>query len=319
MRVTWRRLWVILVAVAVGGVVSLTWVMPKARQITVTSEPDGATVYLGAEYAGTTPMTLTGVRRGPKVIKVTKHDYLPWSHACTPPLGHLTLHAVLQPRPRGDLKLTSSPSNAKVSVDGTAKGETPLVVRGLDTGPHEVRISRDGYLPWEESVVIEDGQVAERHAQLRSQTGEYYLAAIQKSPSQLFNYIELGHYYVLQHRFKDAADILAKALVVASEPSADRETVARLFQELNNIHEPLFDYGDEEVIKQARPFVEELLENEIKRRPNDWRSRATLATAYDRVGKHKEALEHIEKAAQMCTDDQWSRRIQAMYQKLRGY
>ncbi|MBM4079279.1 MAG: PEGA domain-containing protein [Planctomycetes bacterium] len=316
---TWRRLWVILAAIGVGCVVGLTWVMPKVRQITVTSEPDGATVYLDTEYVGATPVTLSGVRRGPKVIKVTKHDYLPWSHTCTPRLGHLTVHAVLQPRPRGDLKLTSSPSNAKVSVDGEAKGETPLVVRGLDPGPHEVRLTRDGYSPWEETVTVANGQVVERNLALKSLTAEYYLAAIQKSPAQLYNYIELGHYYALQHRFKDAADILAKALVVASGPSADPEIVPRLFQELNNIHEPLFDYGDETVVKQARPFIEAILENEIKRRPSDWRSRATLAAAYDRVDKRKEALEHIEKAAQMCTDEQWSRRIQALYRKLRGY
>jgi hypothetical protein len=44
----------------------------------------------------------------------------------------------------GDLEVVSDPVGAQVSVDGVARGITPLVLNGIPAGEHEVRLMRDG-------------------------------------------------------------------------------------------------------------------------------------------------------------------------------
>jgi hypothetical protein len=54
----------------------------------------------------------------------------------------------------GRLLVRSTPSGASVSVDGVARGETPLALRDLDAGTRTVVIARRGYVPETRRVVI---------------------------------------------------------------------------------------------------------------------------------------------------------------------
>ena len=54
----------------------------------------------------------------------------------------------------GRLLVRSTPSGASVSVDGVAKGETPLALRDLDVGTRSVTIARRGYIPETRRILI---------------------------------------------------------------------------------------------------------------------------------------------------------------------
>jgi hypothetical protein len=58
------------------------------------------------------------------------------------------------PAADGRLLVRSTPSGARVFVDGEAAGETPLTLRELDLGTHGVRVVRDGYAPQERRVLL---------------------------------------------------------------------------------------------------------------------------------------------------------------------
>jgi len=54
----------------------------------------------------------------------------------------------------GRLLIRSTPDGASVSVDGRDYGKTPATVRDLAHGPHQVRVTRDGYAAQERRVVV---------------------------------------------------------------------------------------------------------------------------------------------------------------------
>jgi hypothetical protein len=54
----------------------------------------------------------------------------------------------------GRLLVRSTPSGASVSVDGVAKGVTPLALRDLDAGTRNVTIERRGYIPETRRILI---------------------------------------------------------------------------------------------------------------------------------------------------------------------
>ena len=60
----------------------------------------------------------------------------------------------------GFLSLTSSPSGASVSVDGSYQGTTPLTLSGQTTGSHTVRITKSGYNDYSTTTTVIAGQTA---------------------------------------------------------------------------------------------------------------------------------------------------------------
>jgi len=66
----------------------------------------------------------------------------------------------------GRLRLQTTPPGADVSVDGTARGRTPLLVEELKAGAHGLQVSLERYQPVEQSVSIE-GLGIEQELQLQ--------------------------------------------------------------------------------------------------------------------------------------------------------
>ena len=52
------------------------------------------------------------------------------------------------------LKVESDPSGAKVFLDGTLKGQTPLTMN-LPFGKYEIRLSRQNFLEWEAQLQLD--------------------------------------------------------------------------------------------------------------------------------------------------------------------
>jgi len=122
-------------------------VVPQYGKIKITSTPSYAKVYLDGAYRGTTPRTISNVKVGKHTIKVTKKDYYDWSKTVQVK-GNVTtpVFAPLQPIPRtGSLDIDSDPSNAKVYLDGSYRGKTPLIISNLEVGEYQIKISKDGY------------------------------------------------------------------------------------------------------------------------------------------------------------------------------
>lgn len=66
----------------------------------------------------------------------------------------------------GRFQVNSSPSGARVAVDGSYRGTTPLTVPDVPAGMHTVRFTLDGYVEREQSVDLRAGQTATVSANL---------------------------------------------------------------------------------------------------------------------------------------------------------
>ena len=79
----------------------------------------------------------------------------------------------------GVLALTSTPINAKITIDGKDCGLTPRNVTGLLVGEHKVEVSKEGYAPAEVDVVIYEDETTEQSVVL--QRGEAKKSSVAKS------------------------------------------------------------------------------------------------------------------------------------------
>ncbi len=143
--------------------------MSRYGKIRVTSDPSRARVFLDGEYRGRTPITIGDVTVGEHQIKVTKDDYYDWSETVTVRSNRTTtVLARLDRIPRtGSISVTSSPSHARVFLDGIERGTTPLTITDIDAGWHQVVIIKERYRAYLEDVHVEGGEELDIEVDLR--------------------------------------------------------------------------------------------------------------------------------------------------------
>jgi len=66
----------------------------------------------------------------------------------------------------GSLKVSANVSKARVYVDGQKKGSTPVSLMGIEPGTHQVKVVKDGYQDYEDSVLVSAGKELEVRALL---------------------------------------------------------------------------------------------------------------------------------------------------------
>jgi hypothetical protein len=70
------------------------------------------------------------------------------------------VRTIITPQTTGALILESVPTNASVYVDSTLKGTTPLTLRTITTGSHEVSFRLAGYQNYSTKVTVTAGSIA---------------------------------------------------------------------------------------------------------------------------------------------------------------
>ena len=129
-------------------------------RIVVTSQPQGAKVYLDNVYRGTTPLNLDRVTAGQHRIKLVMAGYQDWSsYVSVSPSRTTTVSADLVPLPAyGSISVYSNQSNARIYLDGIYKKRTSanksVEIKNVREGYHELLITKDGYQDWISTIMI---------------------------------------------------------------------------------------------------------------------------------------------------------------------
>ncbi len=110
-----------------------------------TTEPSGATVFVNGEDRGVTPLSIDRVPKGLATI-VFRHDgYKDETREIRLSAGESRNLKVKLTALPASLKVVSNPEGARVFVDESYQGKTPLKVSPLAPGFHKVKLELAGY------------------------------------------------------------------------------------------------------------------------------------------------------------------------------
>ena len=149
---------------ALAGLALRTPVAPTGS-LSIETDPPGAEVRINDAVRGITPLSLTLpegahrvlVQRGSNVkrmnVEITSNAAKSYHIAWAEPAP-----ASVAP-PTGSLSVISDPAGSAVTVDGTARGQTPLTIPGLTPGRHDVQV-RSGTATIQRSVQVAAGSTA---------------------------------------------------------------------------------------------------------------------------------------------------------------
>ena len=137
-----------------------------STRLVVTSDPEGATVYIDSKAdgpVGVTPLE-TYLVPGPHRLILEARYHEKYEADIDAIAGEGTDHAAsMVPRPAA-LRVTSEPPMAVVLVDGVRAGRTPVTTI-VEPGDHAVKVTREGWMPFE-AVISAAGEPVELEATL---------------------------------------------------------------------------------------------------------------------------------------------------------
>ena len=163
--------------------VSLNWEIRGSRPVTiradlksnigeirVSGEPDKARLFIDGRLVGTTPYR-GSLAVGKHPIRIERDGYLPYNGHITVELGQAAAENYTLTASPGALEITSIPSGAQVTIDGKARGVTPLVLQDIPAGQYEIAVSLSGFDREEETVEVAAGAKVTRKFSLSSSRG----------------------------------------------------------------------------------------------------------------------------------------------------
>ena len=120
------------------------------------TNPTGATMKVDTVNKGLTPTTAIDLAIGIRNVEFTKTGYL--AYATTVPVvasatATVSANLVPTPTPKGAIRGISNPQ-ATLFIDGSNRGQTPTTIASLDLGPHDVNMTRPGYIPYVTTVAV---------------------------------------------------------------------------------------------------------------------------------------------------------------------
>jgi formylglycine-generating enzyme required for sulfatase activity len=160
---------------------------PLFAKLSVTSEPEGATVWADDVELGSTPLE-TELDAGRYTLAILHPDFRRFESPITVRAGEpLTIGPVELGMPDGRLIVQSRPSGADVSIGGSYRGRTPLTV-GVPPGmPQELIVSLAGYAPAMQTVAVESRTDRRVAVDLVPQLGE---VRVQGEPADAVLYVD---------------------------------------------------------------------------------------------------------------------------------
>jgi hypothetical protein len=131
--------------------------LPTSGSLVVSANVDGAAVFLDGESVGTAPFANDSLAAGNYAIKVTKDGYRDFVSSVRIRAGKASdLRAALERLPP-TLRITSDVDGATVFMDRNYVGTTPVDIKEVDLGQHDITVSADGYDMYVGTVEIEEG------------------------------------------------------------------------------------------------------------------------------------------------------------------
>ena len=132
------------------------------EQITISSQPAGAKIFIDEKYIGYTPLEKDSMAAGQLSLHIEKIGYVRKDTFVVVKQGvpnyfNFVLNNIPSSTKSGGVRVTSTPNGASVYLNQEFVGTTPYET-GLESGTYEVLIRKKGYADYRESVNVRDNK-----------------------------------------------------------------------------------------------------------------------------------------------------------------
>lgn len=271
-----------------------------AAELQVGSQPEGATVFLDDRYLGVTPLSADVQADGPHLLRIEKRGFAAWRESIQIGPGPTRVQAELAPAALGRISVLTDPSSAGVYVDGRIVGKSPVTADDLDLNHHRVQIAKSGFRLEVRDVELTAAEPqAELNVALTARVADYLVAHVEAHPEDVMAITDLAHEYAIRHQFDECVEMLGKGFDAVADygDQLDPDSIRRVYQEVERLHDKQFDYAPDDVVAALRPRLLDALRAGIERRPSNGYTYLCLADELTAEGDTEAALAVLEEGA----------------------
>jgi hypothetical protein len=132
--------------------------LPRTGSLFISASVDGASVYVDDELVGTAPLTRDDVPAGRYRLRVEAEGHEPFTTEVRVRAGQRNRVEVTLAALAPSLHVESDVPGASVFLDRNYIGTTPVEVKNVAPGEHQLTVSADGYDMHAETVNVESGR-----------------------------------------------------------------------------------------------------------------------------------------------------------------
>ena len=152
-----------------------TYLRQWMGSIRIISQPAGAEVYLEDRYIGLTtadqPLAIDNLLEGNYHLKFIRGGYYDWEgNVAVLAKMERSVNVSMIAKP-GSMNINSEPAGAQIYVDNSYMGETPMSLKKVAEGEHEIRLEKANYIEWTKRVVVHSFQPTDVKATLQVSPG----------------------------------------------------------------------------------------------------------------------------------------------------
>ena len=149
---------------------------PAWADLTISSYPDSAEVYLDGQLIGRTPLQ-TEIMQGKRSFEYRLEGYKPLTRVHEITAGEpVTLEPVQLEPLDGELVVNSDPPGASVSFNGNYRGTTPLTLVAAAGKEHELQLSKAGFKSMHRHLLVQPEEVRELKLKLAAEYGTLFIS-----------------------------------------------------------------------------------------------------------------------------------------------
>jgi len=126
--------------------------------IEVNTTPSGAVVLLNGKEFGRTPLSRKKIQKGRYHLELKLQGHDTWRSEIQIIEGRKKRLEQELVSLYGSLKITTTPTNATVFIDGRKSGTTPFQLDEILNGRYALNLQHDGYDTWHENIMVNVGK-----------------------------------------------------------------------------------------------------------------------------------------------------------------
>ncbi|MBM4039488.1 MAG: PEGA domain-containing protein [Planctomycetes bacterium] len=262
----------------------------------VSSTPEGADVYIDDELAGQTPVRAQ-VAPGPHRVRVVRRGYKP-HHEEVDPATRSEVAYTLQRVQLAALIVECDPEGAVVFLDEERRGTAPIEIRGIEAGPHTLRVLKEPlFQPFTQHVELKDGET--RHITVRLDSGleRLYLERIKANPGKLGNYTELLHVQIGDKEPAKAAATVAQAVETLQSEAVTPTELGQFYEEVRKLASGRAGALDPASREKFLAALASALDKLVQAAPSEYPRYTQLVAFLTQADRFEEVYKVCEKAA----------------------
>ena len=187
--------------------------------LSVSTQPDGASLLLNGRLIGATPISINGLTPGSYAMRLEHNSCAPLIRTVVIGKELAVISEKLLPLPVGSLRVDIKPIGAEVLIDGELLGHTPLQADTVPAGIYELLIRKSNFEPYTARIEVEFGQpLVFAEFELKDKVFAMLDGLIKSEPQRVGHYIDLGHYLFVNDRLDDSVDVFLQGMEVLQTP-----------------------------------------------------------------------------------------------------